>query len=189
MQFPILKHNPEYAEPEFDSQQDVHMAVLNLIDDAIENFQEGQTFALPVEYDFTFNADIERWIAAARTLKSRIYLNWAEVNSDYYQLALQESEMGILDESGSGDWTALHGASIAERSVWFQFILSNADYMGAGKLLVDMLEKHNDSRLNIYFLGNGTSDIVGVSPGDSIQSASMLNITGHFGMQWGARVC
>ena len=176
--------NPEYAEPEFDSQQDVHMAVLNLIDDAIENFQEGQTFALPVEYDFTFNADIERWIAAARTLKSRIYLNWAEVNSDYYQLALQESEMGILDESGSGDWTALHGASIAERSVWFQFILSNADYMGAGKLLVDMLERDNDSRLNIYFLGNGTSDIVGVSPGDSIQSASMLNITGHFGMQW-----
>ena len=119
--------NPEYAEPEFDSQQDVHMAVLNLIDDAIENFQEGQTFALPVEYDFTFSADIDRWIAAARTLKSRIYLNWAEVNSDYYQLALQESEVGILDESGSGDWTALHGASIAERSVWFQFIPSNAD--------------------------------------------------------------
>ena len=46
------------------------MAVLDLIDDAIENFQEGQTFALPVEYDFTFSADIDRWIAAAHTLKS-----------------------------------------------------------------------------------------------------------------------
>ena len=87
--------NPEYAEPEFDSQQDVHMAVLDLIDDAIENFQEGQTFALPVEYDFTFSADIDRWVAAARTLKSRIYLNWAEVNSDYYQLALQLSLIHI----------------------------------------------------------------------------------------------
>ena len=176
--------NPEYAEPKFDSQQDVHMAVLDLIDDAIENFQKSQVFALPTEYDFTFGADTDKWIAAAHTLKSRIYLNWAEVNNDYYQLALEESEMGILDQSGSGDWTALHGASIAERSVWFQFILSNSDYMGAGKLLVDMLDRDNDSRLNIYFLGNGTPNIVGVSPGDSIQNASMLNITGHYGMQW-----
>ena len=176
--------NPEYAEPKFDSQQDVHLAVLELVNDAIENLKKGQTFASPTEYDFTFNADVDKWIAAAHTLRSRIYLNWAEVNPDYYQIALQESEIGILDESGDGDWTALHGSSIAERSVWFQFILSNTDYMGAGKLLVDMLERDNDSRLNIYFLGNGTTDIVGVSPGDSIQSASMLNITGHYGMQW-----
>ena len=26
--------------------------------------------------------------------------------------------------------------------------------------------------------------IIGVSPGDSLQNASMLNITGHYGMQW-----
>ena len=176
--------NPEYAEPKFDSQLDVHMAALDLIDDAIENFQKGQAFALPTEYDFTFGADVDKWIAAAHTLKSRIYLNWAEVNNDYYQLALEESEMGILDFSGNGDWTALHGAAIAERSVWFQFTLSNTDYMGAGELLVDMLERDNDSRLTIYFLGSGTPNIVGVSPGDSIQNASMLNITGHYGMQW-----
>ena len=56
--------------------------------------------------------------------------------------------------------------------------------MGAGKLLVDMLKRDNDSRLEIYFLGSGPSDIVGVSPGDSIQNASMLNITGYYGMNW-----
>tara|TARA_B100001142_G_scaffold177025_1_gene176791 strand:- start:81 stop:1499 length:1419 start_codon:yes stop_codon:yes gene_type:complete len=176
--------NSEYAEPKFDSQLDVHLAVLDLLDDAITNFEKGQVFAPPTDYDFTFGADVDKWISAAHTLKSRIYLNWSEVNSDYYQLALDEAVMGISDPSGSGDWTALHGAAIAERSVWFQFILSNTDYMGAGKLLVDMLERDNDSRLNIYFLGNGTPNIIGVSPGDSIQNASMLNITGHYGMQW-----
>ena len=35
---------------------------------------------------------------------------------------------------------------------------------------MDMLERDNDSRLNIYFLGSGTQDIVGVSPGDSLQN-------------------
>ena len=176
--------NPNFAEPKFDSQRDVHFAMLDLLDNAISNFQKGQVFALPVDYDFSFGADADKWIAAAHSLKSRIYLNWAEVNNEYYTLALEEAQMGILDQSGSGDWTPLHGAAIAERSVWFQFFLSNPDYMGAGHMLVDMLKNDNDSRLNIYFLGPSGSIIEGSSPGDSSQNASMLNITGHFGMQW-----
>ena len=176
--------NSEFSQPKFDTQQEVHFAILDLIDEAIENFEKGQVFALPTAYDFSFGANTEKWIAAAHTLKSRIYLNWAETNNEYYQLALQEAELGIIDMSGQGDWKALHSAAIAERSVWFQFILSNTDYMGAGKLLVDMLERDNDSRSSIYFLNSSSDGIVGVSPGDSVQNASMLNITGHFGMNW-----
>ena len=176
--------NSEFSQPKFDSQEEVHFAILNLIDEAVENFEKGQVFALPTAYDFSFGANTEKWIAAAHTLKSRIYLNWAETNNEYYQLALQEAELGITDMSGQGDWKALHSAAIAERSVWFQFILSNTDYMGAGKLLVDMLERDNDSRSSIYFLNSSSDGIVGVSPGDSVQNASMLNITGHFGMNW-----
>ena len=176
--------NSEFSQPKFDTQEEVHFAILDLIDEAIENFEKGQVFALPTAYDFSFGANTEKWIAAAHTLKSRIYLNWAETNNEYYQLALQEAELGIIDMSGQGDWKALHSAAIAERSVWFQFILSNTDYMGAGKLLVDMLERDNDSRSSIYFLNSSSDGIVGVSPGDSVQNASMLNITGHFGMNW-----
>ena len=176
--------NSEFSQPKFDSQEEVHFAILDLIDEAIENFEKGQVFALPTAYDFSFGANTGKWIAAAHSLKSRIYLNWAEVNNEYYQLALQEAELGITDMSGQGDWKALHSAAIAERSVWFQFTLSNTDYMGAGKLLVDMLERDNDSRSSIYFLNSSSDGIAGVSPGDSVQNASMLNITGHFGMNW-----
>ena len=37
--------NAEYAQPDFDSQEDVHMAVLDLIDDAIVNFKKGQVLS------------------------------------------------------------------------------------------------------------------------------------------------
>ena len=37
------------------------------------------------------------------------------------------------------------------------------------KLSFIMLKRDNDSRLTIYFLGSGTPNINGVSPGDSIQ--------------------
>ena len=132
--------NAEFAQPKFDSQKEVHEAMLNLIDDAIANFDKGQVFTLPSDFDFTFSSDVEKWKRAAHTLKSRILLNWAEVESNNYSLALEAAQGGITDESGDGDWKALHGAAISERNVWFQFFLSNPDYMGAGKLLVDMLK-------------------------------------------------
>ena len=176
--------NSNFAQPKFDTQKDIHDSMLSLIDSAIINFDKGQIYTLPIDFDFTFAADIEKWKRAAYTLKSRIYLNWAEVENDNYSLALEAAEEGIMDESGSGDWKALHGAAISERNVWFQFFLSNPDYMGAGKLLVDMLMQKNDDRLGIYFLSTSGSDIVGVSPGDSINNASMLNVVGHFGMSW-----
>ncbi len=176
--------NSEFAQPKFDSQKEVHDSILKLIDYAIINLDSGQVYTLPSDFDFTFNADIERWKRAANTLKSRIYLNWAEVDGENYTKALEAAEQGIMDMSGSGDWKALHGAAISERNVWFQFFLSNPDYMGAGKLLVDMLNQDGDGRLGVYFLANGTSNIIGVSPGDSISNASMLNVVGHFGMSW-----
>ena len=144
--------NADFAQPKFDSQKEVHEAMLNLIDDAIANFDKGQVFTLPSDFDFTFSSDVEKWKRAAYTLKSRILLNWAEVESNNYSLALEAAQGGIIDESGDGDWKALHGAAISERNVWFQFFLSNPDYMGAGKLLVDMLKRDNDDRLGIYFL-------------------------------------
>jgi len=173
-----------YAEPKFDGQKEIHDSILKLIDSAITNFDKGQIYASPEDFDFTFNADIEKWKRAAYTLKSRIYLNWAEVEFGNYSKAKEAAEQGIMDPTGSGDWKALHGAAISERNVWFQFFLSNPEYMGAGKLLVDMLNRDNDGRLAIYFLANGASDIVGVSPGDSTTNASMLNVVGHFGMSW-----
>ena len=39
--------NAEFAQPKFDSQKEVHEAMLNLIDDAIANFDKGQVFTLP----------------------------------------------------------------------------------------------------------------------------------------------
>ena len=174
----------DFAEPKFDSQKEVHDSILDLIDSAIVNFDKGQVYTMPTDFDFTFNADIEKWKKAAYTLKSRIYLNWAEVDGENYVKALDAAEQGIMDQSGLGDWKALHGAAISERNVWFQFFLSNPDYMGAGKLLVDMLNQDGDGRLEVYFLANGTTDIVGVSPGDSLSNASMLNVVGHFGMSW-----
>ena len=45
--------NADFSQPKFDSQQEVHFAIIDLIDEAIENFEKGQVFALPAAYDFS----------------------------------------------------------------------------------------------------------------------------------------
>jgi len=167
-----------YPEPLFDSQRDIHDDVLALIDDAMLNIGEGQVFT--TLNDFSFAGDQAKWIAAAHTLKARILLNWAEVDGiTAYEEALLEAQSGIADPSGAGDWKPLHTSTgNNEESVWFQFFDENQYALGAGLLLVDMLERDNDGRLTIYFDSQSAfnDSVVGIAPGSSPPPyASQLN--------------
>jgi len=177
-----------YPEPEFDDQRSIHDNLIDLIEIAISNFQKGQMFSLI--NDFTFNGDTEKWISAARTLQARIRLNWAEVDGvAAYQEALEYANQGIADASGRGDWKPLHrSGSNNEESMWSQFFEENLYVMGAGKLLVDLLKKDNDDRLNIYFdsLSAFNDTVVGVSPSSIVPPyGSQLNINSVGSENWG----
>ena len=167
-----------YVEPMFDSQREIHNHVLNLIDDAMVNIGKGQVFA--TTNDFSFSGNQSNWIAAAHSLKARIRLNWAEVDGmAAYQDALAQAQLGVMDESGAGDWKPLHNAEGDNmESVWFQFFDENQYALGAGKLLADLLKKGNDSRLSIYFDPNSAFNdtVVGLAPRMSTPPyASQLN--------------
>ena len=165
--------NSNYGSPNLDSQREVHEAVLELINDAINNFSLGQVQTFSSNYDFSFGGNANKWIAVAHTLAARIYLNWAEVDGiQAYENALFHAEQGVSSSNGTGDWRALHSTTNNEQSIWWQFTIKNNDYMGAGHLLVDMLENHNDGRLNIYFSGD---PVVGVKPGETQFYGSDLN--------------
>ena len=168
-----------YPEPVFDSQKNIHDNVVLLIDGSIANLEKGQAFSSL--NDFTFDGDTEKWIRCAKTLKARIRLNWAEVDGEAaYQEALLLAQEGILDQSGGGDWKPLHRAGSGnEESVWFQFFEENQFVMGAGHLLVELLKKDRDGRLNIYFdpLSAFNDTVVGIAPGGSVPPyASQLNL-------------
>ena len=195
--------NSSYTDPIFDSQKQIHNSVLGLIDDAIGHLQQGQDFS--ELNDFTFNGDTQKWVSAARTLQARIRLNWAEVDGvEAYQEALNFAQLGISESSGSGDWRPFHqSGSDGEESIWYQFFNENFNdimaHGGAGRLLVDLLKKDSDGRLDIYFgksvynsgsFSTYNDSIVGLAPYDTLPPpyASHLN-TNTFGaddwaMQW-----
>lgn len=178
--------NPDqFPTPKYDKQSEVAQAALNLIDEAIADFQKGQAF-FDGTLDFTYGGDTEKWIRAAHSLKARILLNWAEVKPENYQLALNEAQQGIASEADN--WTAKFSETSGEENLWYQFEARRFGYVKAANFIVELLKKDNDPRLEIYFGKDIDGNYSGSKPGENNGSASWLNTETFGSKDWDSEI-
>jgi starch-binding outer membrane protein, SusD/RagB family len=158
--------------PKFDSQQTIYASLLTLLDKAIADIGSGGTG--PGAYDLVYGGDAAKWIAAAHTLKARIYLHQVEkLGAGQYTSALAEARKGI--SAAANDWKTVHSSATSERNLWAQFQLTSfgADLV-AGAALARLMVAQNDPRLAQYFGKNAHGGYGGYdvstqsTPGDSI---------------------
>ena len=154
----------DVLRPKLDKQVDVHNALLALMDQAITNLNAGG--AGPGAVDLVYGGDKAKWIAAAHTLKARIYMHLAELDASNYAKALTETNAGI--SSAAGDFTTYHSGSTGENNHWNQFRLGRGTDISAGKFLVDLMKSRNDARLAAYFSpGPDAAGVIkGAAPGE-----------------------
>ena len=81
---PYSEVNSEIEDPTFDSQISVFNAALALLDEAIADLNNASSRDL--SEDIYFEGDADKWIAAANTVKARIYM-WMRDYSNAYQSA------------------------------------------------------------------------------------------------------
>ena len=165
--------NESIGDPGLDKQDSVYASVQALLDSAIQNF-ESDTTLMP-QNDMFFNGDIDKWEAAAYTLKARYYLHWIEgdESNSNCNAALVNAEKGISSLDGS--LKTLHGTESSEQNMWFQFEQDRSGYMVAGSNLVQLLKNNNDPRDSIYFGENNAGTIVGANINGNSQGKSYLN--------------
>ena len=171
----------EFTDPAYDTQLEVHTAVLALLDEAIANFTAADAADefFDGSFDFAFAGDTDMWIAAAHTLKARILLNWAKVDAGKYAQALTEANSGI--SSAAGNWQAHHSSTIGEEFIYRQWD-DQRPYARAGKQIVDMLIADSDPRLEFYFGTDVDGVYRGSGHGEYYQEASWLNLS-----TWGSQ--
>ena len=165
--------NESIDDPGLDEQDSVYASVQALLDSAIQNF-ESDTTLIP-QNDMLFNGDIDKWEAAAYTLKARYYMHWIEgdESNSNCNAALVNAEKGISSLDGS--LKTLHGTESSEQNMWFQFEQDRSGYMVAGSNLVQLLKDNNDPRDSIYFGENNAGSIVGANLNGNSQGKSYLN--------------
>ena len=165
--------HPDFTDPKYDSQLEVHTNVISLIDAAIADFGAGSMQA-STSFDFAFDGDAAKWIAVAHTLKARIILNWGEVKPENYAAALAEAQQGISSTAGS--WQAYHSDALGEENYYWQFRAKRfTGYIRAPRYMVDLLKAENDPRLAYYYELDFDGVYTGNAPGEGNEDASQLN--------------
>jgi hypothetical protein len=85
--------------PVFDTQEDIYGSIQSLLAEAIIGLQ-GETVGRTLGVDdLIYSGDTDAWIAAARSLSARYYLQTVKKNSNAAQLALDQINAGALTSS------------------------------------------------------------------------------------------
>jgi hypothetical protein len=155
----------EIAAPKLDSQAVVYGALQRLLDSAVTNLASDSGEGPPVSVDLVYRDDPAKWIAAAHSLKARLFLHIAERDPAAYGEALGEAEQGI--SSPAGDLLSWHSDNPNERNPWFTVSVAGGQNteIAAGKVIVDMMKARNDPRLQDYFSVAGNGQYLGATPG------------------------
>ncbi|MGQ0537450.1 MAG: SusD/RagB family nutrient-binding outer membrane lipoprotein [Gemmatimonadaceae bacterium] len=166
-------NDPKFPTPKLDKQLDVYAKLQTLLDGAIADLgaNQGEVGGL----DLSLGGSPAAWARVARTLKARLYMHTAEVNSGAYALALAQAQQGI--SAPSGDLNTYHSPASGEENIWWQFIARDRDsYMRPGKFLVDLMNARGDPRRAEYFTRNAAGNFNGAAPGEGLDEAIHSNL-------------
>jgi hypothetical protein len=148
--------------PKYDAQTDVIIYMQQLLSDAITSFgaNASDNILTPGADDFMLGGDVSKWTNIAKITKARYANRLSKIDPQ----GSATSALGFLQGTGNlGDLMATYGPATNENNQWYQFETQRADYLKAGKFLVDMLTVNNDPRLAFYFAKNAGGSYTGSS--------------------------
>jgi len=146
---------PTIATPKFDTQASVYAAAQVLLDSAIVNLSLAGKVG---SEDFFYNGDINKWTAAAHTIKARLYLHVRD-----YANVLSQAAAGISNVTGN--MMAPHGSAYLQTfNLYYSFLTYDrsgymADNIAYAPTLLDPSsanyrgnsKTNENGRMNYYF--------------------------------------
>jgi hypothetical protein len=142
------------ATPALDPQAQVYGDLLALLSQAITNL--GGAGPGPGPLDLVYAGSTPKWIAAANTLKARLYMHTVELDNNQIDNAALTSAItyalqGISDPAN--DFKSRHTSQPGQDNMWYQFNFRSGfgQYVVAGRALADLMVARGDARLPQYF--------------------------------------
>jgi hypothetical protein len=148
--------------PKYDPQQDVIAYIQQLLSEAVTSLSASSSanILVPGTDDFMLGGDVSKWKNIAQIMQARYANRLSKIDPQ----GSATSALGFLQGTGNfGDLMAVYGPATNENNQWFQFETQRANYLKAGKFMVDMLTVNNDPRLPFYVAKNAGGLYVGSS--------------------------
>ncbi len=134
--------NNEIADPVFDSQVSVLNAALKLLDEGIADLNSASSRSL--SQDIYFEGDADKWVAAAQTIKSRIYMYFKD-----YPAAYSAAQLGISSKDGSLMHIPRGSSSTddGDKNLFYEIVAGSraGDIGSRGSFLMNLLDESNEN--------------------------------------------
>ena len=142
--------DPTNPSPAYDDAATIYGKLLTRLDDAIAGMNGDGGFDAIA--DPVYNGDLSQWKKAATSLKLRLAMRLADVNTSKTQELLNNISMGDLILDNSDNFAIEYfGGAPNTNPVWVTLVQSGrTDFVGADTF-VDELKSLDDPRLPVYF--------------------------------------
>lgn len=139
--------------PVLDKQEAIYADILQLLDNAIANFDKESDFASLGVQDFIFGGDIELWKKFAYGLKARYTMRLSLKNAKYADVVSYANQSFV----SSDEQAQLNYNGSTTVSPFYKFF-TDRDYFGASQSLYNKLEERNDPRIEVFWKPHPASD-------------------------------
>ncbi|UUC46960.1 SusD/RagB family nutrient-binding outer membrane lipoprotein [Flavobacterium cerinum] len=141
--------------PKYDNDLDIYPALITRLNAAIANLDTSEiSFSTG---DFIYEGDVTKWKTFANSLKVKLAINLADVNSSLAQSTIQDAfNAGVILNNGDNAKFAYPGAAPMYNPIYANLVASNRNDFVASKTIVDEMNTLGDQRRTVYFeLKNG----------------------------------
>lgn len=176
---------PENINPKLDPGADVYAKALELLDQAINNFNRTDNVLTP-SIDFYYNKNWAKWVKLANTMKMKIYLQTRLVDADALNKFQAIVNSGNYISSTADDFQFQYGINVVQPDTRHPEFASNYTPTGAGDYmsnwLMNTMANTNDPRTRYYFYRqtNETPGQDGVAPNEETISCSLETPPQHY---------
>jgi hypothetical protein len=140
--------------PTYDTQEEIYPAVMQILEDANDLFNEGATDELG-SGDLLFNGDVSLWQKFANSIRLRMAIRISNVDPTTSKQVIEEilgnpTKYPVIasnDENAFFNWV---GSSPYYEPFYKDHYISDRDDHGVCSVLIDQLKAFNDPRLPVY---------------------------------------
>ena len=141
--------DPLNPSPKYDDAAEIYSDILSRLDGAISNMGTGVGFE--ASQDPIYGGDMSLWKKAANSLKLRLAMRLADVNSSLSQQKATEAAANVITSNTENFGINYLSSAPNTNPLWVTLVQSGRNDYVAANTMVDAMNSLNDPRLEYYF--------------------------------------
>lgn len=141
--------DPENPQPKFDDQETIYNDLMSRLNAAISNFNTSAAgFG---NADIFYNGDVANWVKLANSIKMRLGITIADVNSSAAQTAIEEASPNAFTSNDDNAIIPFQSAPPHTNPLWEALVQSGRNDYVPANTIVDKMNTLDDPRRPIHF--------------------------------------